>query len=427
MKLIFLINRNNDYNYLSNLIDYAIEKKHEVTCLHNYGFNKNTNKYYLYPNVKKSPFYKKIKIIKLDFEMNLIDTIYKSNFDQIFCKTFPIKNLNNKYLDKINNKINIIMDSTDIYDVIEKIKNLQHCKIRVFCWSKFFKKRIIEYLKEYSLRSYKLIQNKNCKIYITGHCYKVYNNNLEIKTNIRKNLNIPIKKKIILYIPYAYDENNVTTFKKKIWKFIFCGLYVDYFREIKNPILNNLFNCIKKTFYIVRILLFYPKKLYFFNKKNENYIINKIRDYCNKNNYYFIVKGREKFPINDNLYNNANKIYSDKQNYHFPSLLDKLMQISDICVSYSSNVNFLANLYKVNVINIKTHTDDWLNAKHFKYWGYNNIYFRNYKNVLTSLNPDNFKITIRPKSQNDFAGYRKKFIGQSNFNEKIFRIIKNKP
>ena len=160
MKLIFLIDRNNDYNYLSNLIEYAIKKKHEVTCLHNYGFNKNTNKYYLYPYVKKSPFYKKIKIIKLDFETKLIDTICKSDFDQIFCKTFPIKNLNNKYLDKINNKINIIMDSIDIYDVIEKIKNFQHCKIRVFCWSKFFKKRIIEYLKEYSFGSYKLIHNK---------------------------------------------------------------------------------------------------------------------------------------------------------------------------------------------------------------------------------------------------------------------------
>lgn len=424
MKLIFLINRNNDYNYLSNLIDYAIKKKHEVTCLHNYSFNKNTNKYYLYPNVKKSPFYKKIKIIKLDFEMNLIDTIYKSNFDQIFCKTFPIKNLNNKYLDKINNKINIIMDSTDIYDVIEKIKNLQHCKIRVFCWSKFFKKRIIEYLKEYSLRSYKLIQNKNCKIYITGHCYKVYNNNLEIKTNIRKKLNIPIKKKIILYIPYAYDENNVTSFKKKIWKFLFCGLSINHYREIKNPILNNFFNFIKKIYYMGKIIFFYPKKLFFFKRKNENYIINQIKNFCEKNNYYFIVKGREKFPIHNNLYKTANKIYSDKQNYHFPSLLDKLLQISDLCISYSSNVNFLGILYNVKVINIKTHKDDWLNTKHFKYWGYNNIYFQNYKNVLTSLNSDDFKISINSKSQKEFSEYRKKFIGVNNFNEQVFKIIK---
>ncbi len=424
MRLIFLINRNNDYVGLSNIIDYALQKKHDVICIHNYAFNKTGNKKHLFPKVKKSPFYKKLKIIKLDFKKDLTNKICEFDFDQIFSKTLPIENLNNKFLDKVSKKFNIIMDSIDIYDVAEKIKYFQNCKIRLFCWTKFFQKKIIDYLKEYDLESYKQIKNNNCNIFATGHCYRIYPSNKQVKQKIKDNLNIPIEKKIILYIPYAYDENNVTTFKKKIWKFTFCGLYVDYFREIKNPILNNLFNCIKKTFYIVRILLFYPKKLYFFNKKNENYIINKIRDYCNKNNYYFIVKGREKFPMNDNLYNNANKIYSDKQNYHFPSLLDKLMQISDICVSYSSNVNFLANLYKVNVINIKTHTDDWLNAKHFKYWGYNNIYFRNYKNVLTSLNPDNFKIIIRPKSQNDFAGYRKKFIGQSNFNEKIFRIIK---
>jgi len=427
MKLIFLINRNNEYVGLSNIIDYAIKKRHEVICFHNYSSDKNTNKKYLFPDVKKSPFYKKIKVLKLDFEKNLINRINKCNFDQIFSRTLPIKDLNRKFLDKINNKFNIIMDSIDIYDQVEKIKYYPDSNIKIFCWSEFFKKKIIQYLKEYDLQSYKLIKNNNCNIFASGHCYKIYSNDKKVRQKIKKELNIPIQKKIILYIPYAYDENNVTTFKKKIWKFFFCGFSVNHFREVKNPVLNNLLNFIKKIFFIIKILLFYPEKLYFFNKKKESFIINKIRDFCNKNNYYLIVKGREKFPMNDNLYNSANKIYSDKQNYHFPSLLDKLMQISDMCVSYSSNVNFLANLYKVNVINIKTHVDDWLDAKHFKYWGYNNIFFRNYKKILTSLNPDNFKIINSPKSQNDFARYRNKFIGKSNFNEKIFRIIKNKP
>lgn len=425
MKIIFLINRNNEYNGLSNIIDYAIKKGHNVICFHNYSFFiKNTNKRYLFPDIKKSPFYKKIKIFRLDFEKNLIDKINKCNFDQIFSRTLPIKNLNSKFLNKINNKFNIIMDSLDIYDQVEKIQYYTNCNINIFCWSEFFKKKIIEYLKEYNLQSYKLVKNNNCNIFAAGHCYKIYPNDKKVRQKIKKEFCIPIKKKIILYIPYAYDENNVPGFKQKIWKFIFCGFNIDHFKEIKNPVLNNLLNFVKKTLFITRILLFYPKKLLFFINKNEKYIINKIRDYCNKNNYYFIVKGREKFPMNNNLYNNANKIYSDKQSYHFPSLLDRLMQISDLCVSYSSNVNFLASLYKVKVINIKTHIDDWLHAKHFKYWGYNNIYFRNFKNVLTSLNPENFKIIIRPKSQNNFAGYRKKFIGQSNFNEKIFKIIK---
>jgi hypothetical protein len=424
MKLIFLINKNNDYAGLSNIINYALKKKHNITCIHNYGFYRTGNRKHHFPSIKKSPFYKKIKIIKLDFKKNLINEICKYNFDQIFSRTLPIENLNNKFLDKIRKKFNIIMDSTDIYDVVEKIKYFPNCKIRIFCWSEFFRKKIIDYLREDHLESFKLIKNRNCNIFAVGHCYRIYPSNKKVKRKIKEELNIPIEKKIILYIPYAYDENNVTTFKKKIWKFIFCGLNIDYFREIKNPILNNFLNTLKKTYYITRIIFFYPNMLYLFNKKNENYIINKIKNFCEKNNYYFIVKGRKKFPIHNNVYKIADKIYSDKQTYNFPSLLDKLMQISDICVSYSSNINFLANLYNLKVINIKTHKDDWLHSKHFRYWGYNNIYFQNYKSFLISLNPDDFKIDIKSKSQKDFAHYRKRFIGENNFNKKIFDIIK---
>jgi hypothetical protein len=128
--------------------------------------------------------------------------------------------------------------------------------------------------------------------------------------------------------------------------------------------------------------------------------------------------------MHNNLYKTADKIYSDKQTYHFPSLLDKLLQISDLCISYSSNVNFLGMLYNVKVINIKTHRDDWLNSKHFKYWGYNNIYFQNYKNVLTSLDANDFKISINSKSPKEFADYRKKYLGNNYFNQKVFKIIK---
>ena len=55
MRLIFLINRNNDYVGLSNIIDYALQKKHDVNCIRNYAFNKTGNKKHLFPNVKKSP------------------------------------------------------------------------------------------------------------------------------------------------------------------------------------------------------------------------------------------------------------------------------------------------------------------------------------------------------------------------------------
>ena len=143
MKIIFLINRNNEYVGLSNIIDYAIKKGQEVICFHNYSSNKNTNKKYLFPDVKKSPFYKKIKVLKLDFEKNLIDKINKCNFDQIFSRTLPIKNLNSKFLNKINNKFNIIMDSIDIYDQVKKIQYYPNCNINIFCWSEFFKKKIL--------------------------------------------------------------------------------------------------------------------------------------------------------------------------------------------------------------------------------------------------------------------------------------------
>jgi hypothetical protein len=420
MKLVFLINRIIDYNVYSRLINYAIKYNHQVICFHNYTIIEDPNRSHRFPFLSLNPFKNKVQTKKVYFNKNLYEELSKINYDLIFTKTLPPITENKEFIEKIRAKVFIVMDSLDIYDVCKDLKLYKNYKIKILLWSFYFKKKLISYLKKYHYSSYLTIKRKAVVLYVVGHNYYNLKLNKEI---IKRKLRIPRNKKVILYCPYAYDDNNVIL-SNKYWKVFFAGLNVDFFPRITNKNVNILYNIIKKTFLVIRSFIFSPHKMFkFFLIKSEYKILEEISNFCKKNNYYLIVKSRKKYFSNLVYYKFGDSVFNDEQTKFYPSLLQEIISITDLNICYSSNVALEVSLMNIQTINIKTSRDDWPNKEFFEYWGYNNSFF-NFRNLIKSYDLKDFKINLAKSKKEDFKKYTKTYLG-SNYSEKnTFKILK---
>lgn len=420
MKLIFLINKINDYDVYSRLIRYAIKYNHRVICFHNYTMIKDSNRTHRFPFMHLNPFKNKAQTKKVYFNKNLYEELNKINYDLIFTKTLPPITENKKFIEKIRKKIYIIMDSLDIYDICKDLKLYKNYKIKILLWSFYFKKKLINYLKKHHYLSFLSIKKKLVTLYVVGHNYYNLKLNKEI---IKKKLKIPRDKKVVLYCPYAYDDNNVIL-SNKYWKVFFAGLNLDFFPHIANKKVNFLYNIVKKIFLVIRSFIFSPNKiLKIFLIKSEYKILEEISNYCEKNNYYLIIKSRKKYFSNSAYYKFGNSVFIDKQTQFYPSLLQEIISITDLNICYSSNVALEVSLRNIPTINIKTSKDDWPNKEFFEYWGYNNSFF-NFKNLIKSYDLKDFKIDLGKSKNKDFKTYTKKYLGSNYFEKNTFKILK---
>jgi hypothetical protein len=228
MKLVFLIDKMHDYSAYSGIINEAIKNKFRVVCFHNEDplvSNKNFRK----PSVSKSPYKNQVKIEKVFFKKNLYQKLSEINCDYIFTKKISTESLNKKFVQKLKKKICILMDSLDVADALKNLHYLNDYGVNIFIWSLYHKTRIIKILKENYKLSYLSLKKNYHKFIIVGHNYFDFKINKEL---MKKKYNVPKDKKIILYCPYSYDDNNVPV-NKKYWKVFFAGLDIDFFPEEK--------------------------------------------------------------------------------------------------------------------------------------------------------------------------------------------------
>ena len=421
MKIIFLINRINDYITFGRLIEEAIKRKNKVVCFHNYTPLKERSFRFSY--IHLNPLKNQVKTKKILFEKNLYQKLINERCDFVFTKLLPPLTHNEKFIEKIKGKILIVQDSLDTPLVLTNLYLYNNYKINIFVWSFFFKKRILKCLKEIHHLSYLSIKNKNSKIFISGHSF--YNSKLD-KLSIKKKYKVPIKKKIILYTPFAYDDNT-TSLTNKYWKVFFSGLNVDFFPRITNKKVNIICNVIKKIFLIIRSFIFSPNKIIsFFKIKSEYKILKEIHKFCIENNYYLIIKSRKKYFTNTAWYEFGNKVIVDEETKFHPSLLQEIIYITDLHICYTSNVAFEVALRNIPTINIKTHKNEWFFAPGlniFEYMGFNNKFF-NFNHVVESYSLKEFKIKIKNIKQQYYKKYVKTFLGNNSCEKNIYKILK---
>lgn len=420
MKLIFLINTTSDYDTFSTLINEALKRKYKILCLHNYTLQ--ISRPYSFPYTNLNPFKKKTQTKKAIFKKNLYQILKKNDFDFIFSKRLPplTQDQDKEYLKLVKGKFNLIMDGIDIYDVCKNIKLYKNLQINIFLWSNFFKQKLLKFLKEFYHSSFLSIKEKHFSLHVVGHMFsKLEKNKDEIKDKYR----IPKNKKVILYCPYAFDDGNVKL-NDRYWKFFFSGLDTDFYPKINNKKVKFIFNFFKKTFFLFRSIILSPHKIFkFFSIKTEYKILRYLREYCNKNNFYLVVKSRIKYLPNFGYEKFGDLFIWDKQTKQCPSILQEILAISHVNISYSSNVALEASLYGIPTINIASDKDDFFDEKHFNYWSYKNHFF-NYKNVVRTLDNKSFKLTMIKNDKKHYFQYINKFLGGNNSANKVFNIIK---
>ncbi len=421
-----IIDRNNDYDYLSSIIDIFLKNGYKIICFHNYTKIENKYKNYSFPKLKYSPFYKKKNVNFIKFEKNnFLKKFNKYNFIQIFSIYFPVyfineSNFDKKTKDKISSKWCTIM-SVDIFNLCEKLKFMpKDTSLKLILNSKFYEKGIKKHLKKYDYNSYSYLLN-NVKIFIFGLSSKklIKLNKKEIKRKFKINTN----KKILLYLPFPVELARNKGPLSNGFQIQYSAMDITKYKK------NNVKNFLYK-FCIFLIMLFFNFK-YFINylkNQKENTVFKKIKKL---NTFYIISKPRFKHIITDLIISKSDLYLNDKQKYHYPSLLEELISISDIVIGYSSNALIKAASMNVNTLNIKSDLQDWESPQHFKYAGYNNKFY-NYKNVIKSIsikefliNPQVLKKIIKNKN-NSFNSYRKIFIGNALTIKNLQRIISYK-
>ena len=209
---------------------------------------------------------------------------------------------------------------------------------------------------------------------------------------------------------------------QKYWKVFFSGLNIDFYPEAK-IIKKKILNFILKTFFLIRSFIFsYSKIFKFFKIKSEYQILKEIKNFCDKNNHYLIIKTRKKYPINSACFKFSHQVVEDDQTRQNPGKLQEIISFVDFNICYGSHVAFEVALKNVPTIVIQTPKVDWPSF-FYKHWGPKNKFY-NYKDVIRSVAPEKFKLNFRRVTNRKFNEYKNIYLGNDNISKNILKILK---
>ena len=429
MKFVFLIKKINDYDLFSPHIYYLLKKNIKILILHDGAYQSSTMKGHLEPKISLSPFYnvkKNISHKSINFNNNLENELLKSNCSYIFSAALPETNKNKNFYDFISNKWCLIMEGTDIYFELKKLKIFKESilykdlKINFYCWSKFFLNDIKKYLKKFDKKSYKIFTSDFLNKKISGpFFFSLKNKNILLKNIIKKKYSIPAYKKIILYLPMPYYPNRRKEKKKLWWQILYSGIFIDHFPHIRSRYLNYTMNFLQKAFYLTIILSTNLDKIFYILKnENEKETLKNLNIFCKKNDFFLISKPRKKFLYCDAANKYSNIVINDNMQKNFPTYIDEFLSIADLLITYNSSANFRGICAKVPTINIKPEKSFFPNKSDFYWLDLTKMY--NCSGVIKTVSPSNFlkilksKNKIFHKNNNKIKIYKKKLFGNLN-------------
>jgi len=440
MKIIFLIRKIQDYDLFSPHINYLSQQNTEVSIFHDSGYIFSKMKSHLKPRISLSPFLntgkKYIFHKNVNFKNHLESEILKSKCNYIFSAALPETKKDKKFYNFISKKWCLMMEGTDIYFELKKLKlfkeyNLyKNLKINFYCWSNFFLNDIKKYLKKNDKNSYKIFISSLINAKLSGSFFSTLaNKNVLEKKKIKKKYNIPKKKKIILYLPMPYYIQRRKGFKSAWWQILFTGIYIDHYPHLKANFLNYTMNFLKKTFLCTMILLTIPSKIFYMLKhENEKEILKNLNLFCKKNNYYLISKPRKKFPYCDAVTRYSDLVINDNMQRNFPTFIDEFLSISSLLITYNSSANFRGISALVPTINIKPDKSFFPKKNDFYFLNLSKMF--NCSGVIKTTTANNFlkalkKNIIFQNSEAKMRIYKKKLLGNLDGISFIKKLIRN--
>lgn len=349
MKLAFLINRANNFRHYSPLIDEALVRGHSVECWHDYfSSTKDSEKGYLYPEIAKSPYaggldpnFLSRSFVSADEQNRAI--VSREDIDVFVSLTPPEFTLDKASIKSFKGTWCMLMHGPDSFKELKSIKPEaigRNCRRLFFPYTENFFNEGLRFFKNHLNNGESYFSPELTDVHPIG-CTMFGSKLEEIdQAAVRKKFGIPDGKNILIYLPYTFS--NVKQHKKSFaWQAAFAGLHIK--RRINKEFETNSFatdpllkRISQKVSYLRKVL---PEKVgreWLVNGWNEPAIINAVRHFCDRNELHLVVKPRRKFDFSEAVYEKADLIIDDDESQQYPSKLQELFSIADLCMGYFS-------------------------------------------------------------------------------------------
>lgn len=359
MKIIFIVYRTNNYRFFTSLIQEGLKRGYNIECWHIYGRQGNFGiKKYTFPYLKYMPKIQfgnnapKGKIIAGDKGLNE-ELLLREGIDVVISIHPPHYYLSEENLKGLPFLWCTIFSSIDSYIELTKIpqEKLKYKFTDIFFVpSTVFVKKGRGYLKRFFPNRFYLLDERQRRISIPGTIEFDRFKNVN-KEEVRKKYKIPEDKAIFLYLPFPYWNNSD-------WENAFSGILINtkrtkdgsFIHGKKSNVFDNLIfkiKCLRKIFKDRLALKYFLKGL------NEAKVFMAVRDFCDKNNLYLVVKPRLKYPVAEIIKCKADLVVWDDEKQQNPAVLNELLTLARMSFAFFSSsvlASAFAGVYHLNVV-----------------------------------------------------------------------------
>ncbi|HCD36244.1 MAG TPA: hypothetical protein DEQ23_04310 [Chlorobium sp.] len=380
LRIAFIIDRLNTYRMLASLIAEGLNRGHFIECWHMCSDkNKQGDKGHLYPSLDKARFneedHPNLTLRGFDSLTGLTEAIATRNDVSHIVAMEPAETVASAmHLNQCRSSWCVIMYGQDTFRNLPAIqdKELSNTLQTIFyAYTPHLFDFGMKYVKHQAPKAAAYLNAPNVSVRFIGNAMlDPIVHNLD-KVAIRKKYGIPTGKNIALYLPYGYlPAKNYK--KSRSWQSAFSALHIKRIAEkaykkdgfIIEPIARRLS---KKMSLMIKVLRDPLARKWIFNGWHEPAVIDSVRQFCDKNDLFLVVKPRRKFDFSEAVYQKADLLIGDEEAQYYPSMMQELLSVSSIGISFFSWAVLEFVYQGVPIINIEC-MDDRQENPDKKYW-----------------------------------------------------------
>jgi|GEM_PF-2302789 len=434
LNIVFIIDRLTNYRMFSSLIAEGCQRGLPIQCWHLCeNKRKSGDKGYLYPSLDKARFkendYPTLTLRAFESKNAMAEALATKNDISHVVSMEPAETLaTQEQLARFTSTWCVIMYGQDTFKNLSIFKDGSPgsgVKTIFFAYTRYLFDFGMAFVDRYLNKANTYLQRPNVSIRFIGNtmldpCVQHIDNDA-----VRKKHGIPPGKNIAIYLPYGYLP--AKKFKRsRAWQAAFSSLHIERISKKEfnadgfiNESMLKRFN--RKLNLTGKALRDPVAREWLVKGWHEPAVIDNVRRFCDKNNLLLVVKPRRKFDFSEAVYKKADVIVEDNESQYYPSMMQELLSIASIGISFFS-WSVLEFIYQgVPIINLEC-LDDRVENPEKKYWhstedGFIYAFKHNVWNYtvpdfiqnFSSRTLDNFSI-----NEDQRASYFDRFLGDMN-------------
>lgn len=380
LRVAFIIDRLTNYRMFSSLIAEGLQRSYPIECWHLCDSSrKGGSKGYLYPSLDKARFQEKehptLKLRAFASKELMAEAVAdRHDITHIVSMDPAERLLNDDQINRFRGLWCIIMYGQDTFKNLAALRSRSYANTPstiFFAYTQHLFNFGLSFVDQYLPEVQSYLKRPNVSIRFIGNtmhdpCAHTIN-----KEAVRKKYGIPPGKQIAIYLPYGYLP--AKDFKKsRAWQAAFSGLHIKRISEKEFDAdgfihESSLKRWQRKLNLTGKVLGDPLARKWLLHGWHEPAVINSLKRFCRNNDLFLVVKPRRKFDFSEAVYQQADLIVDDNESQYYPSMMQELLSIASIGISFFS-WSALEFVYQgVPMINIEP-LDDRVENPEKKYW-----------------------------------------------------------